>query len=225
LTALSGEQSGSTLASDVATYRGDIYGAAVMGAFYVSGNVGITRIDFENIVRDTGFPTVKATGSTEATVYSATGEVGYAQKLGGITLIPSARIGFAHSDIAGYTEAADILALSFTSRQVDAVTGGVRLRAVSDMAFASLRGQMFAEVGYEGFLSYDGGQLTGRLARNTALPVTIVPADPNGQGLIGKLGLNGQVTDNVFLDLNYGLALRDGAGEVHTGQARLKAHF
>jgi hypothetical protein len=93
------------------------------------------------------------------------------------------------------------------------------------MNFASLRGTMFAEIGYEGFLTYDGGKLTGQLVGNTALPVSIKPADATGQGLIGKVGLNGQVSDNVFFDLNYGVALRDGSGEVHTGQARLKAHY
>jgi outer membrane lipase/esterase len=225
VTALSGAQNGAALSSDVMTFRGDVYGAAVSGPFYVSGNAGITHVGFDKIERDTGFPTVKARATTDALVYSASGEVGAAQKFGGITLVPSGRIGYAHSVVAGFSEVSEVLALNFAEREIDVVTGGVRLRAITDMNFASLRGTMFAEIGYEGFLTYDGGKLTGQLVGNTALPVSINPADATGQGLIGKVGLNGQVSDNVFFDLNYGVALRDGSGEVHTGQARLKAHY
>ncbi len=225
LAVLGGEQSGGALTSDVSSVRGDVYGTLVSGPFYVSGNAGISQILLSNVERETGFPTVKARGSTDATVFSATAEAGVAQRFGGITLIPSARIGYASSTIDGYSETADVLALSFAEREIDQVTGGVRLRAVSDMKLGGLVGTMFAEVGYETFLSYDGGQLKGKLVANTAAPVVVNPNDPNGQGFIGKLGLNGRVSDDVFFDLNYGIALGEGNGEVHTGQARLKAHY
>jgi outer membrane lipase/esterase len=222
---LSGGQSGTVLNSDVFSVRGDVYGTMVAGPFYLSGNAGVTQVQFSNVQRDTGFPTITAKGSTDATVLSATAEVGVAQRFGGITLIPSARIGYASATVDGYSETADVLALSFAEREIESVTGGVRLRAVSDMNIGGLVGTMFAEVGYESFLSYDGGQLKGKLVANTAAAVIVNPADPSGQGFIGKLGLNGQVSENVFLDLNYAIALGDGNGEVHTGQARLKAHF
>lgn len=84
---------------------------------------------------------------------------------------------------------------------------------------------LFAEVGYEGYLSFSGNEITAVLVNNTALPTSVAPADPTVPGFYTKAGLSAQVASNLYLDINYGVSFADGNGKSHSGTARLKAHF
>ncbi len=221
---LGGGHSGG-VSADLITMRGDLYASMVTGAFFANVNGGVAHVSFDNMRRETGFPTVVAKGSTNGFVANVSGEIGVAQRMGGLTLMPIARANYIHSEVKGYTEGADILALSFADRSADGVLGSLRLRASSDIMLGSARSALFGEIGYESFLSFSGNTISAALAHNTALPVVVDPGKAHGPGVIGSIGLNSQMTDAVFVDLNYGIAVHDGGGETHSVNGRVKAHF
>ena len=77
----------------------------------------------------------------------------------------------------------------------------------------------------EGYLAFSGNDITATLANNTALPTVVSPGDLNGPGFLGKLGFSSQISETMYLDVNYGLAIHEDDGETHSGRIRLKAHF
>jgi outer membrane autotransporter protein len=225
-TILSGRANSSGLRSDVMTLRGDVYGTMTAGPFYFSADAGAASVWLENIERATGFGPLVAEGKTTNFVVSTTGEAGLVQRFGDVLLMPSARLTYFHSQLDGYDEQAPILALSYADRTTDALLGSVRLRAVVEAnLFGSMPSSVFGEVGYEDYLSISNDQITASLVNNTALPTTVNPGDPNGPGFLGKVGISNQVSDHVFLDLNYGISVHNSGGETHSGDVRLKATF
>ncbi len=223
---LSGEQDAQRLSSDVSVVRGDIYGSYVMGPVYGSFDAGVGGVWFDDVERDTGFGPVVADSETEGYTVSVAAEVGVAQNLGGVTLIPSARLTYVHAEVDDFRESAPILALEFDERESDAVLGRVSLRAVTQANLGAWPTSLFAEIGYEDYFSFSGNEMTASLVNNTALPTVVDPGDLNGPGLLGKLGLSSsQLSETMYLDVNYGISSHNGDGETHSGRARLKAHF
>ena len=84
---------------------------------------------------------------------------------------------------------------------------------------------IFAEVGYEDYLTYDSDSITAKLVDNTAQPTTVDITDPRAPGLSVTAGVNGQLTSSVHFDAQYSLALQNGDGQVHSGRFRIKAPF
>lgn len=222
---LGGQQGANGFSNDILAIRGDIYGTLVLGQFYASVNGSTAHLTFDNIKRDTGFPTVVASASTNGFAASASGEVGFVQRFGGFAVIPSARATYIYSEVKGYKEIADILALQFNDRATDNVLGSARVRVVTETSLGALPAAIYGEVGYEGYLKREGGNITARLADNTALPVVVSAGNPNGQGVLGKVGLSSQLRDSLWIDLSYGISVHDQGGETHTADLRAKAHF
>ncbi len=61
----SGSLSGNLLKSNLQTTQGDVYALARFNPFFVGVEAGASVTDFDRITRETGFPTVQATGATE----------------------------------------------------------------------------------------------------------------------------------------------------------------
>lgn len=225
LTYLTGGQSSALLKSDLTSFRGDVYGTALFGNAYVSGDLGLASLAFDGIERETGIPTITARGSTDGYVASAAGEIGFVQKIGAVTFVPSARVTYFHTEVEGYSEAADLLALSYSDRTMDNVLLGGRLKALIPVAGLGVSTTAFGEVGYEDYVSTSGSDLTGTLVGNTALPTTVRLGDPAGPGFIGKVGVSSQLAPTAFLDAEYGIAIHESGGETHSGNIRLKATY
>ncbi|MBX9925362.1 MAG: autotransporter domain-containing protein [Hyphomicrobiaceae bacterium] len=225
LTYLTGGTSSSQLNSDLTSFRGDLYGTALFGNAYVSGDLGLASLTFDGIERETGIPTVTAKASTNGYVASAAGEIGFVQKIGSITFIPSARATYFHTEVEGYSEAASLLALSYSDRTLDNVLLGGRVKALVPVAGLGIATTVFGEAGYEDYVSTSGSEVTGRLVGNTALPTTVRLGDPAGPGLLGKIGISSQLAPTAFLDAEYGIAVHQTGGETHSGNVRLKATY
>ncbi len=222
---LSGSLSSGTIKSDLQSFRGDVYATALYGNAFVSGNVGIASLDYSGIERETGIATVKASGSTSGYVGTVAAEAGFLQSIGGLTIVPSARITYFHQKLDGYQEAADLLALNFDSRETDAVLVGGKVRVVGALPGIGLGSTAFGEVGYAGYVSSSTDPLKAQFANNTALPTTASAGELAGPGVTAKVGLSSEIGQGAFLDLQYGIAVHDGGGETHTGDIRLKATY
>jgi outer membrane lipase/esterase len=225
VTMLAGAVSTGSTKSDITSYRADVYSTALYGNAYISADAGISSVSLEGIVRQTGFPTVVANGSTGGYVASVAAEAGYVATMGAFTIIPSARLTYFHSKIDAYSETADILAMSYNDRETDAVLAGGKVRAVTPVSGFGRAATVFGEIGYEGFISTSTNKLTGQLVNNTALPTTVSAGNPTGPGVIGKVGMSSQISEGTFLDFHYGVSVHDGGGETHSGDIRLKATY
>ena len=188
----------------------------------MSANGGIGSLSLDGITRETGFPTVVASGSTSGYVATAAAEIGFAQQLGAFTIIPSGRLTYFHSQLDGYSESADILALSYSEQKSDTLLAGGKVRVATNVPGLGLNATGFGEIGYEGVVSSSNNNITSSLVNNTALPTVVKPGDANGPGIIGKLGLSSEITAGTFLDLQYGISIHDQGGETHSGDIRLK---
>jgi hypothetical protein len=99
-------------------------------------------------------------------VVSTSSEVGFIQRVGGIRIMPSARLTYFHSRLDGYDEQSPLLALSFVDRDIDALLGGVRLRGISSVSlFGPKPSSVFGEIGYEDYLSVSNDEVTASLGR------------------------------------------------------------
>lgn len=211
--------------ADMTLLHGDLYAAKHWRNFYLTGSVGgsISQVDGR---RDTGIPTVVATGSTTGYAATVAGEAGFMLRAGGVMLVPAARLAYVHSTINGFSESAPLLAMSYTDHAFDGLVGSLKLRAITPVDLGFLRsGRAFAEVGYEAFLTAKDGGYVGALINNTALPFQVSTSDPLANGLNFKLGLEGRITSTATLTMQYGLGLQEGQGQMHTGQARVKVPF
>lgn len=222
---LKGPLDSGNLSADTDAVRADLYATFSHGIFYASGDFGFGNTWFSDVERNTGFGPVIANSDTDGYYLTASTEVGAAQSVAGFVLIPSARVTYAHADLDGYQEQATLLALRFGDQTSDAWLGRANLRVMKNLSLSNMPLSLFAEVGYEGYLSFSGNEITAVLVNNTALPTSVAPADPTVPGFYTKAGLSAQVASNLYLDINYGVSFADGNGESHSGTARLKAHF
>jgi outer membrane lipase/esterase len=222
---ITGSQSAGAVKSDLSSYRFDVYTTALFGNLYVSADAGIGSLSLDGITRQTGIPTSVASGSTSGYVATAAAEVGIAQQIGAFTVIPSGRLTYFHSQLDGYSESSEILALSYSDQQSDTLLAGGKVRVAANVPGFGLRATGFGEIGYEGVVSSNSSNISSSLVNNTALPTVVKPGDANGPGIIGKLGLSSEITAGTFLDLQYGISVHDQGGETHSGDIRLKATY
>jgi len=222
---LDGSESTGAIKNDLQSWRADIYGTALYGNAYISGDAGISSLDLNGISRDTGFPTVAASGHTQGYVATVAAEVGYVAQMGGLAIIPSGRATYFHSQINGYSETAPILAMSYNDQIIDTVALAGKVRVASNLPGIGLAAVGFVEGGYEGFVSTSTSSLRGQLVGNTALPTIVNPGDPMSPGILGKVGLSTQISANAFVDFQYGIAVHDEGGQTHSGDLRIKATY
>jgi outer membrane lipase/esterase len=221
----SGGSLGGTVRSDLLAFDADAYATYTAGSFFVTGAAGASWMSFDDLRRNTGLGPVAATGSTTASQLSAALEAGFMTRVGGLTVVPSARLQYVHADVNGYAETAPILAMAFGGRTLEAVIGGVRVRASAPAALFGAQGRAFGEIGYERVLSQDQDGVLARFVGNTAQPFAGRPGDLTGRGLNLKVGYDAKISETVSLTLSYGAALNDGDGITHTGQVRVKMPF
>ena len=217
---LKGEVDSGRLNSDAATTQGDIYALYSMSPFFVGAEGGISLTSFDDIRRDTTFPTVIGKSETDSFGYTLAGTVGAHLKAGGITLTPALRVGYLSANVDAFSESAPLLALGYSDREIEAGFWTARLRA-SIQPFHDLRSTAYVEAGYEDLFSVEDGY-SAKLVDNTARAVEINPDDADARGFFLKAGISAYVTDSAQLSAEYGVSFQDGDGEVHSGRVALK---
>jgi outer membrane lipase/esterase len=219
---LRGNHSQPGLSADVETFQGDVYGAMQFNRFFVSTEAGISYTNFDNISRFTGFPTVNAQSDANGWSYSASVGTGTVVDMSGFRLIPNARLGYLNSDLDAFSETAPILALDFAERTISSGFWSLGLRAATDLGSPQHPITAYAEAGHESLFATDTDGITARLNGNTALPVSVAVDDPASRGFYLKAGAGGHLNEDTTLSVDYGLSLRGGDGESHTGRVQLK---
>jgi outer membrane lipase/esterase len=214
-----GSLSGKALSSDLRATQIDAYALTHLSAFFAGIEGGVSLNEYNSLKRVTGFPTVTADGGTRSVDYSFAGTVGAQYHFGALTLTPAARLGYASVNIDGFTEAAPVLALQYSDRNVTTGFWTARIRAATPF-FGSSRATAYGEVGYEGLFATDDSY-TAKLAFNTAHAVTIGNSDLEARGFFLKAGVGGYISENIKLSGEYGLSLQDGKGDIHSGRLRL----
>ncbi len=177
---------------------------------------GVSHNAYDQIARATGFPTVTGKGTTEGVDYSVDGVVGLEYKLGGITITPAARLGYASINVDGFKEAAPILALGYSDRDITTGFYTARVRATAPVFGTAAA---YAEAGYEGLFS-TSDSYSAKLLYNTAHAVSISDS-VDGRGLFIKTGVGGYLMRDVKVAGEYELSTQDGAGEIHSGRLRV----
>jgi outer membrane lipase/esterase len=220
-----GNVGGEALKANVGVYDADVYITQLFGPMFITATAGGSLMDADAIKRSVGLGPITATGQTASGRQAgANVEAGVILKTGGFNLIPSARVGYIYSKMGGYEETG-LLAMAFSDRTTSSAIGAARLRAVTDVAYGAFGGNAFAEVGYEKFFSQSTDAVNARFVDNTAQAFSAAVQDLASRGLNFKVGVDGKLNATHSLSLQYGLALEDGAGQIHTGQARLKVPF
>lgn len=183
---------GARTSFDMANFAVDLLGAWRRGGFFINGGVGASIASFNDWKRKTVGP-LENTSDGSAWAASALVEAGYEMRMGAATLTPSARLGWLHAASGAFEEGGVVAPIAYRSRSVDALMGGVELRAGFDLVNApGSKVTAYGLIGYEDFLAYSGGAVKGRLARNTSLPFSTSVGDLRGEGLIAGLGLAAQ---------------------------------
>ena len=183
---------GARASFDMANFAVDMLGAWRRGGFFVNGGVGASIASMMDWKRKTVGP-LENEGEGTAWSASALVETGYEMRMGSVTLTPSARLGWLHASMGAFEEGGVVAAIAYRARSIDALLGGVELRAGVDLVNApGNKVTAYGLIGYEDFLGYSGGAVKGRLARNTALPFSTSVGDLRGEGVIAGLGLAAQ---------------------------------
>ena len=206
-----GDVSGHLIDADLNTGQLDAYVLTRYSALFAGLERACRSTNFSNIQRDVGFPTVKADSSTQSLDYTVAATVGAQYQLGGITVTPAMRLGYAWLNIDGFSESAPILALDYGDRDITTAFWTARLRAAAPL-FGARALTAYGEVGYEDLFCHRR-QLTAKLAFNTAHAVTI-DGDLDARGFYLKAGIGGAIDGNMKLSGEYGLSLNNGDGEV-----------
>jgi outer membrane lipase/esterase len=218
---LTGDLDQAQLNAEIDTLQADAYGALHVAPFFIGAEAGLSYTEYDNIRRFTGFPTVFASGDTDSLDYSAAISLGAVYDIGGLKLIPAGRLGYVSAGADAFTESAPLLALEFADRDISAGFWSVGLRAAAALGPAG-RVTAYAEAGYEDLFAIDADAIGAKLANNTARAVSAASEDPAARGLYFKLGAGGAIAPATHLSIDYGLSLREGEGETHTGKLQLK---
>jgi outer membrane lipase/esterase len=211
-----GSLSGRALSSDLNTTQIDAYAVSRLSVFFAGLEGGASFNDYSKLKRNTGFPTVTADGGTTSIDYTIDGTIGLEHNLGGFTITPAARIGYASINIGSFTEAAPILALQYSDQNITTGFWTARVRATTPV-FASA--VAYGEVGYEGLFSTDESYMA-KLAFNTAHAV-VINDNLEARGFFLKTGVGGYVMPNVQVTGEYQLSTQNGAGDIHSGRLRI----
>ncbi len=203
-----GSLSGPALTAAVTGGHLAAYAFGDYGQFFGGVEAGVSFDSFGNIRRDTGFPTVVATGSTSGLGGSVAATLGMRQQAGTITIVPAVRLGFAAVRTGGYTETAPLLALQYSDRLTTTLFYQVRVRASAPLPMA-LPVDAFGEIGYEG-LGLTSDSYTAKLAGNTAKASTISPGlAPDGFYFRG--GLETAIGGAAKIEAEYDFAQHGGS--------------
>lgn len=215
----SGSIDGHLLRSNLRATQGDAYALMRFNPFFVGAEAGVSLNEYNDLKRNTGFGPLDTQGATRSVDYTVAATLGSQYQMGGITLTPAGRVGFASVNIDGFSESAPILALDYSDRNISTGFYTVRLRASSQF-LSYTHAVAYAEIGYENLFSSDSSY-TAKLANNTAHGVVINDNDLEGRGVFVKAGIGGYLTDNIKVSGEYGLATQNGQGDVHSGRLRL----
>jgi outer membrane lipase/esterase len=217
---LEGDVDGQRLTADASTAQADAYVLYQFNPFFVGAEGGVSFTDFDDIRRDTGFPTLIGEGDTDSVSYTLAATLGTNIDLGGIRLTPAVRAGYLSANVDAFSESVPLLALSFSEREIEAGFWTARLRASAYLDQAR-RAQAFVEAGYEDLFSVEDG-FSAKLIDNTAQAVAIDPDAIEARGFFLKAGVSAEIGNGMQLAAEYGVAFQDNDGEVHSGRVSLK---
>jgi outer membrane lipase/esterase len=210
----------------------DTFNAALdVGAIYSAGNafvkggfgLGVTR--FGDMERSTIGP-LSNKSSTTATSYNAGIEAGYIHTAGMFELSPRARLAWLGGMVDAITETGIIAPLSVGSHNVNALLGGIELRATANIV--NTPGQKVAVtalIGYERYLTYSGNALSARIIGNTSQSFRSITGDPKGPGLVLGLGLSSQMASGWVVSADYRASIGDRNLVRHNGQIGIRTAF
>ncbi|MGL4440164.1 MAG: autotransporter domain-containing protein [Bosea sp. (in: a-proteobacteria)] len=201
---------------------GAIYNA---GNFFAKGGLGLGVTRFGDMERTTVGP-LSNKSSTTAVSYNAGVEAGYIHTVGMFELSPRARLAWLGGTIDKISETGIVAPLSINSRNVNAVLGGVELRATANIV--NTPGQKVAVtalVGYERYLTYSGNTLAGRIIGNTSQGFRNITGDPKGPGVIFGLGLSSQMASGWVLNAEYRASVGERNLVRHNGQIGIRTAF
>ncbi len=210
------------LKSDLGSAQADLYAMAHLGSWFLSAQGGYSYTQFHNMHRQTGFGPVRATAKADSDQWSTAIGAGTTLHLGSLALTPGARVGYITSTIGGITEAADVLALHYNSREIETGFWDARLRASTSLSGGARPVKAFVEAGYQDFFNTSSGDITAQLVNNTAHAVTVAASDPMGRGAFLKLGADAKLASGMTISAEYGLSLQNGGGENHAGTVQVK---
>lgn len=185
---------GSPARFDAVNFGLDVLAAWRRGDVFLRGGLGAGVGAISDWRRKTVGP---LENKADSSVWSASAmlEGGYDLRMGAVTLTPSARLGWLHATSASFAETGVVAPIDYRARSIDALLGGVELRAAFELMAAQPGRRMTAYglIGYEDFLSVSSGAMRGRLVANTALPFATPVGDLHGEGLILGAGLSGEI--------------------------------
>ena len=217
---LAGDVSGRSLSADANTAQADAYVLYQFTPFFIGAEGGVSFTDFDDIRRDTGFPTLIGKSDTDSVSYTLAATLGTNIDIGGIRLTPAVRAGYLSANVDAFSESVPLLALTFSEREIEAGFWTARLRA-SAYLDPERRAQAFVEAGYEDLFSVEDG-FSAKLIDNTAQAFAINPKAIEARGFFLKAGASAEIGDGVQLAAEYGVAFQDNDDEVHSGRVSLK---
>jgi outer membrane lipase/esterase len=203
----------------------DVGAVYTSGVFFAKGGAGFGVTHFSDMQRTTVAPLFNRSSATAAT-YNVGVEAGTIHGLGVFELSPRARLAFLGGQVGDINEVGIVAPLAIGSHAVNALLGGVELRATANIVnTAAQKVAVTALIGYERYLSYSGNDLTGRLIGNTAQPFRTVTADPKGPGVILGLGLSSQMASGWTISADYRASIGERSLVRHNGQIGVKTSF
>lgn len=201
---------------------GAVYNA---GNFFAKGGLGLGVTRFGDMERTTVGP-LSNRSSTTAVSYNAGVEAGYIHTAGMFELSPRARLAWLGGMVDKIDETGIIAPLSIGSHNVNALLGGVELRATANIVNTpSQKVALTALIGYERYLTYSGNTLSGRIIGNTAQPFRNVIGDPKGPGVIVGVGLSSQMASGWVINAEYRASIGDRSLVRHNGQIGIRTAF
>ncbi len=206
------------MSGSISTTQFDVYAVSRLGAFFAGLEGGVSLDQYDKLHRLTGFPTVTADGGTQGTDFSFAATLGANYELGGFTLTPAVRAGYASIRTDGFAESAPILALQYSDQDVSTGFWTARLRATSSL-FGMPRAIAYGEVGYEGLFATTDNY-TAKLVANTAHAVSLTD-DLDARGFFIKTGVGGYLMEGIKVSGEYELSTQNGTGDIQSGRVRL----
>ncbi|MEP1443565.1 MAG: autotransporter outer membrane beta-barrel domain-containing protein, partial [Hyphomicrobiales bacterium] len=204
----------------------DVYAAGKIGNVFAALTIGGGFSEIEDITRSVGVGPLTNGGETDATQFSALGELGYDYKLGGLSILPSVSLGYLRTGLDGYTETGVFAPLAFGDRTIDAVTGAVNVRAAKRFGNGDgLSGVFYAGVGYEDYLAYDASAVTAGALASTAAASSLNIGDPDGRGFLFDLGTKVNINSKLAVGAEYRLGVGGNDTQSHQGSLRVSARF
>lgn len=217
---LLGDIGGGRVSADQFMLQGDVYAALHSGNFFAKIAAGVGGGHLNSIKRQTALAGFVNTADTNAFQGSFSGETGAVFDAGAFKLIPSARLDYLYGKVTNFSESGALTALSYKNLTSSALVGALKLRAETEIGL----GKAYGELGYEEMLSYSFKGKAG-LANSPGTSTAINVSDPAARGFFGKIGVGGQITPRISMDVSYAVALQNNHGTSHAGKARIGITF